>query len=135
MNKDLITALVDNEIIDDSTKNDVQALIDADHSLAVDYKIQILVKNLLREKVKLHHTPDVIRQRILSDTKKFFNSSGVKYSILIPTFPKLNLLGAVVSEDRDEKFTHILAKAKNNVFAIVTNMNLKELEKNFCKLN
>jgi len=195
MDNDLITALVDNEITDSVIKNKILAEIEADPSLAVDYKIQTLVKNLVREKVRLHRTPDIVRQKILSDIKpketykeknpswlsglfekptfsfataivivlaivliifnrpgtiepknfavkqlgtdnmfvqaknnfnsivegklspqltsnnpieikQFFISNGVKYSTLVPSFPKFNLLGAVVSEDKGEKFAH-----------------------------
>jgi hypothetical protein len=41
-----------------------------------------------------------------SEIKNFFVSSGVKYSTIVPEMPKWDLLGAVVSEDRGEKFAH-----------------------------
>ncbi|HSL88342.1 MAG TPA: hypothetical protein VK870_03480 [Ignavibacteriaceae bacterium] len=41
-----------------------------------------------------------------SEVKNFFVSSGVKYSTLVPYMTKWDLLGAVVSEDRGEKFAH-----------------------------
>ncbi len=195
MNKELITALVDNEIKDPIEKETVWNAIKSDSSLEVDYKIQLLVKNLVREKVKIQPTPDYVRQRILksiaptvtkkekkkfafgdfltrpaytfatavivllaivlillnrpqpveyrnfaleqqgsdnmfvqaknnfnsivegklapqlitsdpNEIKDFFIKSGVKYSTLVPSFSKWNLLGAVVSEDKGEKFAH-----------------------------
>ena len=36
----------------------------------------------------------------------YFKSNGVQYSTFIPTFADWKLLGAVVSEDKDEKFAH-----------------------------
>lgn len=195
MNKELITALVDNEIKDPIEKETVWNAIKSDSSLEVDYKIQLLVKNLVKEKVRVQLTPDYVRQRILKsispatnqkekkkfafgdflsspaytfatavivllaivlillnrpqpveyrnfaleqqgsdnmfvqaknnfksfvegklapqlitsdpdEIKDFFEKSGVKYSTLIPSFSKWNLLGAVVSEDKGEKFAH-----------------------------
>jgi hypothetical protein len=41
-----------------------------------------------------------------SEIKNFFVSGGVKYSTIVPEMPKWDLLGAVVSEDRGEKFAH-----------------------------
>ncbi len=195
MNNDLITALADNEIRDESQKKEILNLIGLDKSLAIDYKIQMLVKSLVREKLKIQHTPDFVRERILKsiapkeeikekkrffltdlfekpaftfatavvvvlaivlilfnrpgtveskdfaieqmgsdnmfvqaknnfksivegrlspqlnsanpeEIKNFFASKGVKYSTLVPSFSEWNLLGAVVSEDKGEKFAH-----------------------------
>ncbi|MBS4035097.1 MAG: hypothetical protein KGZ85_11575 [Ignavibacterium sp.] len=41
-----------------------------------------------------------------SEVKNFFASSGVNYSTVVPEMRKWDLLGAVVSEDRGEKFAH-----------------------------
>lgn len=40
------------------------------------------------------------------EIKNFFSSSGVKYSTVVPEMPDWGLVGAVVSEDRGEKFAH-----------------------------
>lgn len=195
MNNDLIAALVDNEIRDESQKKEILNLIGLDKSLAIDFKVQMLVKNLVREKIKFQRTPDFVRERILKsitpkevikkkkrffltdlfekpaftfatavvvvlaivlilfnrpgtieskdfaieqmgsdnmfvqaknnfksivegklspqlnsanpeEIKNFFASKGVKYSTLVPSFTEWNLLGAVVSEDKGEKFAH-----------------------------
>lgn len=195
MNNDLIAALVDNEIRDESQKKEILNLIGLDKSLAIDFKVQMLVKNLVREKIKFQCTPDFVRERILKsitpkevikekkrffltdlfekpaftfatavvvvlaivlilfnrpgtieskdfaieqmgsdnmfvqaknnfksivegklspqlnsanpeEIKNFFASKGVKYSTLVPSFTEWNLLGAVVSEDKGEKFAH-----------------------------
>lgn len=195
MNNDLIAALVDNEIRDESQKKEILNLIGLDKSFAIDFKVQMLVKNLVREKIKFQRTPDFVRERILKsitpkevikekkrffltdlfekpaftfatavvvvlaivlilfnrpgtieskdfaieqmgsdnmfvqaknnfksivegklspqlnsanpeEIKNFFASKGVKYSTLVPSFTEWNLLGAVVSEDKGEKFAH-----------------------------
>jgi hypothetical protein len=40
------------------------------------------------------------------EIKNFFWSSGVKYSTIVPEMTRWDLLGAVVSEDKGEKFAH-----------------------------
>lgn len=40
------------------------------------------------------------------EIKNFFESSGVNYNTSIPESPRWELLGAVVSEDKGEKFAH-----------------------------
>lgn len=195
MERELITALVDNEIKDPIEKDMVWNSIQSDKSLEVDYKIQLLVKSLIREKVKIQPTPDFVKQSILKsisqkanppekkkfsfidflykpaytfataaviliavvlillnrpepiefrnfaleqqgsnnmfvqakdnfqsiidgkltpqlatsdpeEIKEFFTKSGVKYSTLVPSFSNWKLVGAVVSEDKGEKFAH-----------------------------
>lgn len=276
MNKELITALVDGEIKDESLRDDILRTIQSDKSFAIDYKVQLLVKNLVREKVKIYPTPDFIRQKILKsitpkevikekrksfltdffekpaftfatavvvilaivlilfnrpgsveikdfaleqkgsdnmfvqaknnfqsivdgklapqlissnpdEIKNFFASKGVKYSTHVPSFANWKLLGAVVSEDKGEKFAHhvyvdknnrivylfqvdesylythkiislsndlinylneghcyttssdgkviLLTKEDHNIFAVVSNADLSEIENNFCNLN
>ena len=201
MNKELITALVDGEIKEASLKSEVLQAINTDKSLAVDYKIQLLMKNLVREKVKFQKTPELIRNRILNSLnveektdrfsfltnlftkpaftfataivvilavililfnrpgpveikdfaieqkgnnnmfvqaknnfqnivdgklapqftssnpeaiKNYFESNGVKYPTLVPSFSDWKLVGAVISEDNGEKFAHHVYVDKNN---------------------
>ena len=272
--KDIITALVDGEINDPVVKQDILSRIDADESLAIDYKAQLLIKNLVKEKVAWKATPDKVKAKVLkkinSQTKvessssvfsnlfekpafsfatafvivlaivlivlnrpenvtqidfaieqsggdnmfvqaqnnfnsivegklapqmtsensdeiiKFFNANGVKYSTSVPDKENWKLLGAVVSEDRGEKFAHhvyvsndgklaylfqvdesylnnreiiklsddlikyldegncyttksgksvtLFTKFENNICAIVSNADQKEVEKTFCSL-
>lgn len=40
------------------------------------------------------------------EIQHYFEKSGVKYSTQVPTFKEWKLLGAVVSEDKGEKFAH-----------------------------
>lgn len=276
MNKEMITALVDGEIQEKSLQEEVLQAIASDKSLAVDYKIQLLVKNLIRDKVKVKPTPDYIREKILGsiasqlnikesrksfftelfekpaftfatavvvilaivlilfnrpgnvetknfaieqsgsdnmfvqaknnfqsivegklapqlvssnpdEIKNFFAAQGVKYQTYIPNISDWKLVGAVVSEDKGEKFAHhvyvdknnnliylfqvdesylnknkiislsndlvnyldqghcyttvsdgkvtLLTKENNNIFAVVSNADLSEIENNFCNIN
>lgn len=200
MNKELITALVDNELIA-SQKAEVLSAIETDKNLMFDYRVQLLMKNIVREKVKFKTTPVNLRNQILKkiqprelttnvkqsffanlfakpafsfasavilvlaivlilfnrpteveprnyaleqlgsdnmfvqaknnfasivqgklapqlvsgDAKEidnFFRSKGVKYSTVIPEFNNWTLLGAVVSEDKGEKFAHHVYSGK-----------------------
>lgn len=195
ISKDLTAALVDNEIFDESLKNQLVSRMETDADLRYDFMVQNLVKNLIRDKVRYKATPEKVRQKVINkikpkelrlesgigffsglfsrpavsfatavivvlsviliilnrpgiveqkdfaieqfgednmfvqarnnfqsivegklapqltssnpdEIKNFFESSGVKYSTLVPEMPKWNLLGAVVSEDRGEKFAH-----------------------------
>ncbi|MFN3695143.1 MAG: hypothetical protein ACK4UV_09045, partial [Ignavibacterium sp.] len=190
MNKELITAFVDNEIKDASLKNEIKHLIDTDEEFKLEYQVQSLVKRIAKEKYKRTSAPEHLRIRILNkiapdqkiakpqketsfwaglfskpafsfataiiivisvvlilfnrtpqqppviaedkltpdnmfyqaennfeaiiqgklspqlvadnpeQIKSFFESSGVKYTTLVPTFAEWSLLGAVVSEDK-----------------------------------
>lgn len=196
MNKELITAFIDNEITDASLKDEIKHLIDTNEEFRYEYQVQLLVKRISKEKYKRASAPEHLRIKILNQIapektkvsaqketsfwaglfskpafsfataiiivisiililfnrtpqqppvisedkltpenmfyqaennfeaiiqgkltpqliannpeqiKKFFESSGVKYSTIIPTFSEWSLLGAVVSEDKGEKFAH-----------------------------
>lgn len=200
MNKELVTAYLDNELRDESLKDEIKHLIDADPEYKFEYRIQHLVKKIVKEKYKRQQAPEHLKRRILNqieseisiqspkepslkgtsfwaglfskpafsfataiiivisiiliifnrnslqspviaedqltpdnmfyqaennfeaiiqgklapqiiadkpeEIKKYFESSGVRYSTLVPTFKEWKLLGAVVSEDKGEKFAH-----------------------------
>lgn len=200
MNKELVTAYLDNELRDESLKDEIKHLIDADPEYKFEYQIQHLVKKIVKEKYKRQQAPEHLKRRILNqieseisiqspkesslkgtsywaglfskpafsfataiiivisitliifnrnslqspviaenqltpdnmfyqaennfeaiikgklapqiiadkpeEIKKYFESSGVRYSTLVPTFKEWKLLGAVVSEDNGEKFAH-----------------------------
>lgn len=200
MNKELITAYLDNELRDESLKDEIKHLIDADPEYKFEYQIQNLVKRIAQEKYKRQQAPEHLKRRILNqiateinvqspkessskgisfwaglfskpafsfataiiivisiiliifnrnsiqppviaedqltpdnmfyqaennfeaiiqgklapqimadkpeEIQKYFESSGVRYSTLVPTFKEWKLLGAVVSEDKGEKFAH-----------------------------
>jgi hypothetical protein len=273
--KDMLTALVDGEIIDTNVKQAIYSKIETDKDFEIDYKIQSLIKAIVREKVIFQKTPDRVKAKILKsigsqtkvestqksffaglfekpafsfatafvvvlaivliiinrpgiidkkdfaieqlgndnmfvqaqnnfnsivqgklapqltsesadEIKKFFNTSGVKYSTSVPNLLDWNLLGAVVSEDKGEKFAHhvyvdkqgklaylfqvdesylyshqiitlsddlikylddgncystvtgssvtLFTKVDNNICAVVSNANPKEVEELFCSL-
>jgi hypothetical protein len=275
MKKDMVTALVDGEVTDAVLKEEIFSKIESDKDFAIEYKVQSLIKYLVKEKVVFQKTPDKVRVKILrsigSDTKNisvkksflselfekpsfsfatafvvilaivliilnrpgtgekmdfaieqmgndnmfvqaknnfnsilegkltpqftstspeeiknFFDDSGVKYSTMVPNIAEWNLLGAVVSEDKSEKFAHhvyvskkgelvylfqvdesylysheiislsddlikyldegncyfsiskgsviLFTKLNNNICAIVSNGNPKEIESVFCSL-
>lgn len=274
INKDMITSLVDGEINDRVISQELHSKIETDQEFAIDYKMQTLIKNIIREKVAFQKTPDKVRAKILKsigsktkvesgkrsflsdffekpafsfatafvvilaialilinrpvveekdfaieqlgsnnmfvqaknnfnsivegklapqlttnnseEIKKFFSSNGVKYSTQVPNISDWNLVGAVVSEDKGEKFAHhvyaskdgklayvfqvdesylndheiislsndlikyldegncyasvskgavtLFTKVDNNICAIVSNGNPKEIEKTFCSL-
>lgn len=48
--KDLTAALVDNELHDEGLKSQLVSRMETDADLKYDYKVQSLVKNLIREK-------------------------------------------------------------------------------------
>jgi hypothetical protein len=187
--------LVDGEVTDAIQKQEILSQIESDKDFAIEYKVQSLIKNLVKEKVVFQKTPEKLKAKILksigSDTKvisannsfitnffekpafsfatafvvilavvliilnrpgivekkdfaieqsgsdnmlvqarnnfnsflegrivpqftstdpeqiqAYFNSNGVQYSTFVPTFANWELLGAVVSEDKDEKFAH-----------------------------
>lgn len=200
MNKELITAYLDNELRDESLKDEIKHLIDADPEYKFEYQIQNLVKRIAQEKYKRQQAPEHLKRRILNQIateinvqspkessskgisfwaglfskpafsfataiiivisiiliifnrnslqppviaedqltpdnmfyqaennfeaiiqgklapqilsdnpdqiQKYFQSTGVRYSTLVPTFKEWKLLGAVVSEDKGEKFAH-----------------------------
>lgn len=209
MNKELITAFVDNEIKDASLKNEIKHLIDTDDEFRFEYQVQSLVKRIAKEKYKRTSAPEHLRIRILNQIapeqkiakpqqeasfwaglfskpafsfataiiivisvvlilfnrtpqqppviaedkltpdnmfyqaennfeaiiqgklspqlvadnpeqiKSFFESSGVKYTTLVPTFAEWSLLGAVVSEDKGEKFAHHVYTGKKGEIVYV----------------
>lgn len=205
MNKDIITAFVDGEITDEKVRSELLSLFSFDKEFAIDYKMQSLVKSLIKEKLVYHKTPDRTRAKILRsigskttvksgtsifetifykpafsfatafvvilaviliivnrpgviekkdysieqlgdknmfvqaknnfnsiitgklapqltsenavDIKNFFINNGVKYTTSVPAIKDWALLGAVVSEDKGEKFAHHVYTSKNGQLA------------------
>lgn len=209
MNKELITAFVDNEIRDAKLQDEIKHLIDTDEEYRYEYQLQSLVKRIAKEKYKRSAAPEHLKIRILNQIapedvkvkpqketsfwaglfsrpafsfataiivvisvvlilfnrtsqqppvisedkltpdnmfyqaennfdaiiqgklapqliannpeqiKNFFETSGVKYSTLVPTFSEWSLLGAVVSEDKGEKFAHHVYAGKKGEIVYV----------------
>ncbi|MDP2363325.1 MAG: hypothetical protein Q8M94_06100 [Ignavibacteria bacterium] len=199
--KDMITALVDGEVTDEIQRQVILSQIESDKDFAIEYKVQSLIKNLVKDKVVFQKTPDKVRTKILnsisSDTRvvsekksflpnlfekpsfsfatafvvvlavaliilnrpglvekmdlaieqigdnnmfvqaknnfkgfldgrmvpkftsadperiqAYFKNNGVQYSTLVPILANWNILGAVVSEDKGEKFAHLIYVGK-----------------------
>ncbi|MBK7629330.1 MAG: hypothetical protein IPJ23_01100 [Ignavibacteriales bacterium] len=195
INKYMLTALVDGEVTDANVKQAIFSKIESDKDFAIDFKVQSLVKELVKEKVVFQKTPDRVKAKILKsigsqtkiasarksffselfekpafsfatafvvvlaivlivinrpgaidqkdfaieqlgkenmfvqaqnnfsnilqgklapqfvsksadEIKNFFSTNGVKYSTSVPNVLDWKLLGAVVSEDKGEKFAH-----------------------------
>ncbi|MBK7228745.1 MAG: hypothetical protein IPH97_07740 [Ignavibacteriales bacterium] len=275
LRKDIVTALVDGEITDTTLKQEILSKIESDKDFAIEFKVQSLIKDIVKEKVEWKKTPDKVRAKVLKsigsqtkvtgvsksfltdffekpafsfatafvvilaivliilnrteivekknfaieqsgndnmfiqaknnfnsilsgklapqltsanseEIKNFFSTKGVKYSASVPNLKDWKLLGAVVSEDKGEKFAHhvyvgkngelaylfqvdesyisthaivtlsddlvkyldagncytseadgsvtLFTKLDNNICAIVSNGNPREIEKSFCSL-
>lgn len=275
MDKELITAYIDNEILYESLKNEIKNIIESDPEYQIEYRIQLLVKKLAYEKYNRVKAPEYLRTRILNqimpaeeqrktqesfltglfykpafsfataiiivislvliifnitsdqqppeisdkdftpdnmfyqaennfqaiiegklnpqlvakqpdEIRNFFVQNGVRYQTIVKTFPQWSLLGAVVSEDKGEKFAHhvytgkkgeiiyvfqvdesylkgnkiitlnekllsyldkgncfiktennkviLFKKVENNIFAVVSNAALLEVQNNFCNI-
>lgn len=81
--KDIVTALVDEEIIDPVFKQESFSKIESDESLAIDYKAQLLIKNLVKEKVIWKTTPNKVKAKVL---RKINSKAKVENSgIFLPT--------------------------------------------------
>jgi len=276
INKEIISAFIDGEILDENLRKDVLSKIESDRDFAIEFKIHSLVKNICREKIAFKRTPEKVKAKILKsirpkqkifsansnfisdlfekpafsfatafvvvlsiilivfnrpgaieqkdfaveqlgsnnmfvqagnnfqsiiegklapqltsknpeEIKEFFSTSGVNYETQVPSFAEWNLLGAVVSEDKGEKFAHhvytgksgeiiylfqvdeaylykhdiitlsddlieylddgncytnvskgkssLFTKVDNNIWAVVSNANVKDLENTFCNIN
>jgi len=213
MEKELISAYLDNQLFDESLREEIEHLIDVDPEFKYEYQIQSLVKRVAQQKYKRRQAPQYLKERILNqiskeiklkqeektsvkelsfwtglfskpafsfataiiivisiililfnrtsqqppviaedqltpdnmfyqaennfeailqgklapqivadnpeEIKKFFESKGVKYSTSIPTFNEWKLLGAVVSEDKGEKFAHHVYAGKEGEIVYV----------------
>jgi hypothetical protein len=75
--RDIVTALVDDEVNDPVLKEEILSRIDSDESLAIDYKAQLLIKNLVKEKVAWKKTPSKVKSKVL---KKIGSKTKVEYS-------------------------------------------------------
>lgn len=220
LNKELITAFLDNELREESLKKELKHLIETDDEFRVEYQIQSLVKSIAKEKYKRKVAPDYLKIKILKQInpgktkilssklnpfwpglfskpalsfatviiiiisivlilfnrtpeqppsiseeqltpdnmfyqaennfeaiiqgkltpqlvtdnpekiKSFFESSGVKYSTSVPTFADWSLLGAVVSEDKGEKFAHHIYTDKKGEIVYVFQVDESYLKSN-----
>lgn len=70
--KDYTAAFVDEEIKNDLIK-EVKQKIETENDFSIDYKVQLLVKNLIKENVIKYEAPDKVRKRILKRTNSGLN--------------------------------------------------------------
>ncbi len=195
-----ITALVDGELKDKDKKEKINSLVNESKELNVEYKIQSIIKNTVRSKIKVTETPAYLKENVLKqiineipqkqpETKKesskifgyfikpafalasvifvfalvyvlskggdnfqeiaaqqqgannmyvqalsnfqsivegriqpqitsndpeeiqnFFKQQGVKYNTYVPNFDNWNLIGGVVSKDKEEILAHHVYK-------------------------
>jgi len=98
ISKDLTAALVDNEILDESLKNQLISQMEADADLRYDYMVQNLVKNLIREKVRFQETPERVRNKVLKkiQPKEIRSKSGFSFLQEFFSRPALTFATAVV---------------------------------------
>ena len=64
---DLVTALADNELNDQLIISEIVSRIENDKDLAIDYKVQILIKKLVKEIIKWEKTPAKVQKKILRE--------------------------------------------------------------------
>ncbi len=85
LSKDMITALVDGEITELIEKQKLLSKIESDKDFTVDFKMQNLVKDLIKEKTEFQKTPDKVRAQIF----KSIGSSHKTVSSDKSFFPEL----------------------------------------------
>ena len=86
ISKDLTSALVDNELHDEALKNQLVSQMETDADLRYDYMVQSLVKNLIKEKVRFHKTPDKVSQESIKKNSSERNKIRIKDSLFCRTF-------------------------------------------------
>ncbi len=140
--KDMVTALVDGEVNDVILKQEIFFKIESDKDFATEYKVQSLIKNLVKEKVVFQKSPDKVRASILksigskskfvSTRKSFFEDLFEKPAfsfatafVVILAIVLIILNGPGIVEKKDfaiEQFgsDNMLVQARNNFNSILT---------------
>jgi len=70
----LITSYVDGELTDSSGTNDIKDLIEKDRGLKLDYSVQVFIKSIISERLKIKPVPERIKNKIIrkiNPSKKF----------------------------------------------------------------
>lgn len=138
--KDYTAAFVDEEIKDDLIK-EVKQKIETENDFAIDYKVQLLVKNLIKENVIKYETPNKVRKKILKRTNSgldVYKKSNKPRSYIFekPTFAfatalvivfaialiLMNRVGFVEEKDFDMEQTgenNLFVQAQNNFNMII----------------
>jgi hypothetical protein len=69
----LITSYVDGELTE-SSGNDIKDLIEKDRGLKLDYTVQVFIKSIISERLKIKPVPERIKNKIIrkiNPSKKF----------------------------------------------------------------
>jgi hypothetical protein len=88
MNKDLITAYVDNEIKDSLVVNQVKNNIENDEVFASEYIVQSFCKRIVKDKVQKNSAPDYLYKRILDEIKPKETASKKNNNFIFDIFYK-----------------------------------------------
>ena len=88
MRKDYTAAFLDGEISDEIIRTEVQQRIKTDNDFAIDYKVQLLVKNLIKEKISYRHAPEKVRAKILKSIGSETKESKTSLSFFSNIFEK-----------------------------------------------
>ena len=88
INKDMITALVDGEVSDIVLKQEILSKIDSDKAFGIEYKVQALIKNLVKEKVVFQKTPYEVRAKILKSIGSDAKVTSANNSFITNIFEK-----------------------------------------------
>jgi hypothetical protein len=66
---ELITAYADGEITDSSKVNEIKDLIEKEWSTKFDYNVQLLMKSIIAEKLKIQPVPENVRKKVIRRIK------------------------------------------------------------------
>ena len=65
----LIASYVDLELNDHTKTAEIKQLIEIDKGIEFDYKVQLLIKSLVTEKLKIKPAPERLRKKIIRKIK------------------------------------------------------------------
>lgn len=88
MNTDMISAYIDGEIKDEQVKQEILTKIQNDKDFEIEYRVQSLVKNLIKEKVVYQQTPAKVRAKILKSIGSGTKIQSEKKSFFTDLFEK-----------------------------------------------
>ncbi len=66
---ELITAYVDGELTDPSKVYEIKDLIEKDRNIKFDYNVQLLVKSIVTDRLKIQPTPEKVSKKVIRKIK------------------------------------------------------------------
>lgn len=66
---ELITKYVDCEVTDQSELNEIKDLIEKDTNIKFDYNVQLFIKSIITERLKIQPTPEQVRRKVIRKIK------------------------------------------------------------------